>query len=215
MFEERFIQFNKELTNLFMKHGKREVYRAHQIIFIKNEQANNLYYIEKGNIRVYIPYRDGSERTLCYFHPGTIIGEEAFATPPIRIVCTNSMTESRLYRLSAKEILAFAKQNPKIMENLLSFFMKKITLLHSWIFYGQFKKNEDKLACLIYTLSCQQNKISLSHEQMAAVTGMSRVTATRILDSFVKKGLISQQYKTLKVLNVEALRDIFDHKEFY
>ena len=215
MTENAFTQYNRPLINLFITHGVHETYRPNQIIFIKNEPASYLYLIEKGDIRVYIPYRNGNERTLCYFHSGTIIGEEAFDTPPIRIVCTNTLTETKLYKLSAQKLLTLAKDDIQIMQNLLAFFMKKITLLHSWIFYSQFRKNEAKIACLIYTLSCQNTRIGLSHEQMAAVTGMTRVTTTRILDSFVKKGLISQQYKSLKVLQPELLKELFDHEEFY
>lgn len=215
MTDTPFTQYNQPLIDLFLTYGTKETYHSNQIIFIKNEPAKYLYLIEKGNIRVYIPYKNGNERTICYFHSGTIIGEEAFDTPPIRIMCTNSLTDARLYKLSAQELLSHAKNDITIMQNLLAFFMKKITLLHSWIFYSQFRKNEAKIACLIYTLACQNAKISLSHEQMAAVTGMTRVTTTRILDSFVKKGLITQKYKSLKVVDLEALKEIFDHEEFY
>lgn len=208
-------QHNAPLINLFLSHGIREIHNSNEIIFIKDEPAKYLYFIEKGSIRVYIPYRNGDERTLCYFYPGTIIGEEAFGTPPVRIVCTNSLSETRLYKLSASNLLSLAQKDNLVIPNLLSFFMKKITLLHSWIFYSQFKKNEAKIACLIYTLSKQNAKINLSHEQIAAVTGMTHVTATRILDTFSKKGLISSQYKSLKVLKEDELKEIFDYKEFF
>ncbi len=93
--------------------------------------------------------------------------------------------------------------------------MYKISLLHSWIFYAQFQKNEEKLACLLYTLSLSNTSVELSHHQMASVTGMSRITATKILNSFVKKGLVSVKYKKTKILDQENLRSIFKDKCFY
>ena len=94
--------------------------------------------------------------------------------------------------------------------------MRKITLLHSWIFYAQFQRNEEKIACLLYTISSTSSSpIKLTHGQIAEVTGMSRVTATRILDSLAKKNIIAMQYKNLEILDKQTLREIFENKEFY
>lgn len=90
--------------------------------------------------------------------------------------------------------------------------MRKITLLNSWIFYAKFQRNEEKIACLLYTLN---SPIKLTHGQIAEVTGMSRVTATRILDSLAKKNIIAMQYKSLEILDKQTLHEIFENKEFY
>ena len=204
-----------KLVEVFKKYGREEKYTDGQIIFIRNEAAKNLYYIESGLIRVYLPYPDGTERTLCYFPGNTIIGEDVFTCPSLRIVCTSSLATTHVYKLSADNLISQATENKELIRGILSFFMYKITLLHSWIFYAQFQRNEEKLACLLYTLSLSNPSIHLSHHQLASVTGMSRITATRILNSFAKKGLISVQYKKTKILNQDKLRYIFKDKGFY
>ena len=144
-----------------------------------------------------------------------IIGEDAFTPPSERIVCTDSLTKTEVYKLSAKKLIQEASVNQHLITEILSYFMYKISLLHSWIFYAQFQKNEEKLACLLYTLSLSNTSVELSHHQMASVTGMSRITATKILNSFVKKGLVSVKYKKTKILDQENLRSIFKDKCFY
>lgn len=216
MTNDEFVELNDKLFTVFRQYGTREVYNPRQIIFSKNEPADSLYYIQSGMIRVYIPYPDGTERTLCYFPRNTIIGEDAFNHPQQRIVCTDALNKAVLYRYSGKELLQQISQTPELLPAILSFFMRKITLLHSWIFYAQFQRNEEKIACLLYTISMTSNvPIKLTHEQIAEVTAMSRVTATRILGSFAKKNIISMQYKSLEILDREALRNIFENKEFY
>ena len=57
--------------------------------------------------------------------------------------------------------------------------------------------------------------MNLTHEQIASVTGMSRVTATRVMNSLAEKGFIGQEYKHIRVTDREALKHVFENKEFY
>ena len=93
MTNNEFVLLNSKLITVFQQYGVREIYNPRQIIFTKNEEAQNLYYIQSGMIRVYIPYPDGTERTLCYFPRNTIIGEDAFNYPQRRIVCTDTLNK--------------------------------------------------------------------------------------------------------------------------
>ena len=210
-----FKNVTRNLIYIFKTYGKKERFNEGDIVFIRKERTDTLYLIERGVIRVYLPYSDGTERTLCYFSENTIIGEDAFTPPSERIVCTDSLTKTEVYKLSAKKLIQEASVNQHLITEILSYFMYKISLLHSWIFYAQFQKNEEKLACLLYTLSLSNTSVELSHHQMASVTGMSRITATKILNSFVKKGLVSVKYKKTKILDQENLRSIFKDKCFY
>ena len=97
----------------------------------------------------------------------------------------------------------------------MEFFMKKISLLSSRIFYAQFMKNEEKLACLLYSETADASCVSYTHEQIAAVTGMSRVSATKIMNGFSEQGLITQEYRKIRVTDRPGLLAIFRAKEFY
>lgn len=61
MTNNEFVLLNSKLITVFRQYGVREIYNPRQIIFTKNEEAQNLYYIQSGMIRVYIPYPDGTE----------------------------------------------------------------------------------------------------------------------------------------------------------
>ena len=204
------------IPEIFKEYGQKKTFQSGEILFMKNDPADYLYYIIDGRLRAFLPYPDGSERTLCYFSNNNLAGEEIFATPPIRIVCAGAMTKLHTYRLDAKTLLRACMNDDESMHELLSFFMKKITLLHSWIFYAQFIKNEEKIACLLYSITDENDdKVNLTHEQIAAVTGMSRVTATRVMNNLVEKNMIIQEYKHIRVLDRQKLREIFEGKEFY
>lgn len=206
----------KYIPEIFKKYGQKKDYQAGEILFNKNDLAYYMYYIIEGRIRAFLPYADGNERTLCYFTDKYLAGEEIFAAPYKRIACCSADTDVKTYRITADTFLTHCMQNREALNEFMAFFIKKITQLHSWNFYSQFIKNDEKIACLLYSSTTKNNEsVQLTHEQIAAVTGMNRVTATRILNSFAKEKLISKEYKSICVLNREGLKPIFANKEFY
>ena len=47
--------------------------------------------------------------------------------------------------------------------------------------------------------------IACSHEDLASMAGVSRVTASRVLSEFSRRGWISTRYRSIQILNLEAL----------
>ena len=50
--------------------------------------------------------------------------------------------------------------------------------------------------------------IPYSHEEVASIIGLSRVTTTKVLNEFEKKGYIHSHYRKISILDQEALRKI-------
>jgi CRP-like cAMP-binding protein len=70
-------------------------------------------------------------------------------------------------------------------------------------------KNNEKLAYFLYT-NCVGDLVQYTHEQIALLTGMNRVSVTRLLNSFAEEKLISQHYKEIRILNKKGLANIFN-----
>ena len=50
----------------------------------------------------------------------------------------------------------------------------------------------------------------LTNEQIAAVTGIKRISVNRILNSFAKEGIVKLEYKKIIILDDKKLIDIFN-----
>jgi len=55
-----FKNVTRNLIYIFKTHGKKERFNEGDIVFIRKERADTLYLIERGVIRVYLPYSDGT-----------------------------------------------------------------------------------------------------------------------------------------------------------
>jgi CRP/FNR family cyclic AMP-dependent transcriptional regulator len=209
------MNIDEKIPFLFKENGTLRNYPKGKILFHKESSAKEIYYLKSGVVRAYLLYPDGEERTLCFIESGNLVGEEAVGNPSVRIVSADAASDITVYAMDSQKLLTLCTQEKNEIRELLEFFMKKITLLHSWIFYAQFLHNDEKVACLLYSASSHTPFVHYTHEQIASVTGMSRISATKVLDKFEKEKLIELSYKKIRVINREGLLAIFKGMEFY
>ena len=205
---------NARLAELFRRYGQPRQYRAGKILFMKNDEAKEIYYLEKGRVRAYLLYPDGAERTLCYVERGNLVGEEVTALPPLRIVCADAASDIRVIAMSGSVLQRHCQEDSALLRELMALYMQKIELLSNWIFYGQFSHNEARLACFLYDQSARAPGVPLTQEQIAVVTGMSRVSVSKLVQRFDNDGLIRKGYGNIQVIRRDALKEYFYGQEF-
>lgn len=147
---------------------------------------------------------------------GNLVGEEAVGRPAVRIVCADAAADSLMYSMDLDTLLRACAAERENWAELLALFMKKIELLSSWIFYAQFIQNSAKLACFLFSNTGNAHTVvRYTQEQIAAVTGMSRVSVSNLIRKFEEEGLVCQGYRSIRVLDRERLRALFGKREFY
>lgn len=200
-----------QVAEIFELYGHAHTYSPGEIIFQKGDIVDEIYFVSKGKVRTYCLNKSGDEITLFYINENHLIGIEAIANIPIRKINVDSVTDVVLYSIDANILLENCIKNNVSLQNLMGFFITKITMLSDYICCTRFLKNDEKLAYFLYS-NCPSDGgvVQYTHEQIASVTGMNRVSVTRILNSFAEKKLISQHYKEIKVLNKNGLADIFN-----
>ena len=204
------------IPDLFRQYGLPRRFCAGQQIFLKDSPARELYFLERGKVRAYLLYPDGIERTLCFVEKGNLVGEEAVGRPAVRIVCADAAADSLMYSMDLDTLLRACAAERENWAELLALFMKKIELLSSWIFYAQFIQNSAKLACFLFSNTGNAHTVvRYTQEQIAAVTGMSRVSVSNLIRKFEEEGLVCQGYRSIRVLDRERLRAVFGTREFY
>ncbi len=204
------------IPDLFRQYGLPRRFCAGQQIFLKDSPARELYFLERGKVRAYLLYPDGIERTLCFVEKGNLVGEEAVGRPAVRIVCADAAADSLMYSMDLDTLLRACAAERENWAELLALFMKKIELLSGWIFYAQFIQNSAKLACFLFSNTGNAHTVvRYTQEQIAAVTGMSRVSVSNLIRKFEEEGLVCQGYRSIRVLDRERLRALFGKREFY
>lgn len=199
------------VIEIFKLYGHVHNYSPGEIIFQKGDTVNEIYFVTKGRVRTYCLNKYGNEITLFYINENHLIGVDAIANIPLRKTNVDALTDVILYSIDANILLEKCVKNKISMQDLMGFFITKITMLSDYICCSRFIKNDEKLAYFLYS-NCdnEDNIIQYTHEQIASVTGMNRVSVTKLLNKFVEDKLITQHYKEIKVLNKDGLVNIFN-----
>lgn len=199
------------VAEIFKLYGQVHTYSPGEIIFQKGDAVNEIYFVSKGRVRTYCLNKYGNEITLFYINENHLIGVDAIANIPLRKTNVDALTDVVLYSIDANVLLENCIKNKISMQDLMGFFITKITMLSDYICCSRFLKNDEKLAYFLYS-NCdnENNIIQYTHEQIASVTGMNRVSVTKLLNKFVEKELITQHYKEIRVLNKDGLVNIFN-----
>ncbi|MGF6854516.1 CRP-like cAMP-binding protein/anti-anti-sigma regulatory factor [Paraburkholderia sp. CI3] len=99
---------------------------AGQVLFLRGEQADGLYFIERVRVEVSFPLDDGRSVRLRSFGPGTVVGEMAVYTLQQRIADVIAETPTRVRRLSTTALIGLEQQDPAAAQQFHRFLVKII-----------------------------------------------------------------------------------------
>ncbi len=79
--------------------GTSREYRKKQIIFAQGAPANEMFYIQKGRIKLCVVSEQGKEAVIAILGEGEFFGEGCLAGQPLRIATASAVTDCSLVRL--------------------------------------------------------------------------------------------------------------------
>ena len=203
------------IENFFQKYEKVE-FKKNSIIIEAGDDPNSVYCVVDGYVKLYMVSRDGEDLVLNIYKPGSyfpmtwILGEM-----PIRYDFI-AITDVTVYRAPKKDILEYLENNPGDLFGLTKRLSRGITGLSMQIEYLLFGNACNKISSVLLVLAKRFGKkgkkgdieveISLTHNDIANLAGLTRETVSIELKKMEKKGLIGWKKKYLVIKNLELLR---------
>lgn len=92
----------------------------------------------------------------------------------------------------------------------MAHFVRRITCCPTISAVPTFWRDDKRVAYFLHTCCASSGpSIPYTHEQIAAITGMSRVSVTRILKQFREAGILRQSYRRIEILAPQRLSEVF------
>lgn len=177
------------------------------IIYHQGDKARCFYYLKKGRVKVVMTSADGMEKTLSTASAGEILGEAAFFDKMPRISSAYALTNIEVVSVDEAKLLSLIKDNPKLALELLKIQATRIRQLSSQIDAITFMKADGRIASLLLQ-SASSNIVNYTHEEIAGIVGVSRVTVSKILNRFKREGLLKTDYGKIVLINTVELKRI-------
>ncbi|MFS1515523.1 Crp/Fnr family transcriptional regulator [Bacillus sp. SM2101] len=178
------------------------------IIIDPNLPIKALFFLKKGQVRLYRMNAQGKEFTLDILTDGNIFGETSTLSLIDDQVYAQAMTDTYLCVMGKSEFESFIEKNPKIalkFISILSARLKDIYEMSEKIALGDVKY---RVLYLLLKLSEKSGKrknewqtieMKLTHQDIATMVGSTRETTSTIISQLKKEGFLKKGIRSLAI----------------
>ena len=200
-------ELHRDIQILLEKVTATRTFDKDEIIYYQGDIAKNFCYLKRGKVKVFMTSSDGMEKTLNTATPGELLGEAAFFDKKPRVSSAKAITDAELVMIDDKLLFELISEYPQIAFELLEILANRIRLLSTQLDSMTFLQADARIAQLL--LENEKNgRVRLTHEEIANSVGVSRVTVSKTLSSFAKKGIISTEYRQVFIKSKKELEKI-------
>ena len=183
-----------------------KIYEKGEMIYWQGTRADEFYYLKSGGVRVFLCSENGSEKTLSILKPGRIFGEAAFFDGLPRVSSAKALSRSEAVPVTRRSLMECIRKDPQLAVDLFAYLSQTIRMLSAQLDTVAFQQADERVARLLLNLSAENGLVCATHEDLASLAGVSRVTVSRILGDFSRRGWVETRYREIRLINADALR---------
>jgi CRP-like cAMP-binding protein len=191
-------------------------FRKGMKVFSQGAEADSIYFIQSGRVKVTIATVKGKEAVLAMLGPREFFGEGCLVGQPVRISTATTTESSTVFEIQKRAMLQALYAQPKLSEKFVASLLVRNIDLEENICDELFNHNESRLARVLLKLSRygQQDflpdaKLSqLSHETLADLVGTPPSRILHFLNKFRRLGLIHPNSNGEIIVRAEMLADM-------
>lgn len=194
--------------------GTRRQFKKGESLYHQGEVDSRFYFVLKGRVQISSCREDGSEFVLEVMGQWAVCGEGAAFDGSPRFSSAIALEDTEVVAFDTSGMKEIFREYPELAVALLRITAMKQRVLGIRAQYLASPKPEKRIAELLNRLaelygakegSTTIIGISLTHEQIAAMTGASRVTVTRTLKRLRDEGVMEIKGKQLRILDPSRL----------
>ena len=186
-------------------------------IFSQGEAADDIYFLEKGRVKIAVVSEGGKEAVLAMLGPPSFLGEGCLVGQSRRVGTATALETCTLYKIDRESMLQTLREQPKFSERFVACLLARNIDLEEDLCDQLFNHSEKRLARVLLKLARLQEHDRLSdakvpvfsHETLAEMVGTTRSRITHFMNKFRKLGLI--EYNGELMVRTELLTDVVLH----
>lgn len=180
-------------------------YNAGQVIYLQGTSANEFYYLIKGTARSYISSPSGGERILTIHHTGDLMGEASFFDECPRVSSAIAVTECEVVSINRDQLDRVFQIHPNLALPMLQYLARTVRLLSNHVDEATFLPANQRLARYLLSETTDNVPFPCTHEELGFAIGTSRVTVSRLLSDYARRGLVQTGYRSVTVIDRNGL----------
>ena len=213
-----FSDLNDEDIETIMHMTVRRVFNKSTMIVIEEDQADTLYIIERGSVKITRLNEDGREVILAILGSAEFFGEMALLDGQGRSANVLALEETVLYTLFRRDFLDVLHRFPSISIQLLREMTSRLRKSDQQIKSLSLSDAEHRIGIALHRIAedmgmFKMGKVVVSkmpfQQDIANMAGTSRETVSRMLKSLEQKELVERQGRRLTINDYATFTRLF------
>src|ERR1041384_5451661 len=137
-------------------------HRKGEIIFSQGDEANAVFYIKKGKVKVTVVSKQGKEAIIAILGTDEFVGEGCLIGQPKRLATASAMSECVTMRVDKTEIQRLLRDEPTFSQMFVSHVLARTARVEEDLVDQLFNSTEKRLARLLLLLANSARKVGPS-----------------------------------------------------
>lgn len=193
--------------------GKTLEYRIgrHEVLFQKGVHPTCLHLIVAGQVKLFLPSSQGSEKIVRLASPGEAFGEESVLLDRPYAMTAQATRDSILLVVPRHALMAALAGNPGLCVELMTNLAARMHDLIDNMESCTQRSSAQRVAHYLTQLAPSQSdsyeiELNANKQTIASHLNLAPETFSRVLSRFAQLGFIEMQGRIIRVANAEQLR---------
>ena len=124
-------------------------YRKNRIIYAQGEEADRIFYIQSGKVKVTVVSEQGKEAVVGLLEAGQFFGEGCLHGQTVRVGTARAMQECLITSITRKAMLAALRKEPRFAELFTTYLVTRSNRIEEDLIDQLFNSSEKRLARLL------------------------------------------------------------------
>lgn len=173
-------------------------YRRRQVIFSQGDPSNYVYYIEHGNVKLYVDSKSGREAVVGLLGGGDFLGEGGLAGTRHHLASASAATDCRIVRVDNRWMGQMLYRDRIFSDFFLSYLLARKAGVEADLVDQLFNSSEKRLARALLVMAgygkdgkpTEDHLPKVSQETLAAMIGTTRSRVSHFMNRFRKLGYL-------------------------
>jgi CRP/FNR family transcriptional regulator, cyclic AMP receptor protein len=168
-----------------------------ETIFSQGDPGINVFYIQKGGVRLSVVNQSGKEAVVAVLGPGDFLGEGCLAGQPLRMATATAIAPTTALVIEKKEMTRVLHAEHEFSDRFISFMLARNIRIEEDLVDQLFNSSEKRLARTLLLLARygKEDKLQrvlpkVSQEMLAEMVGTTRSRVNVFMNKFRKLGFI-------------------------
>jgi CRP/FNR family transcriptional regulator len=176
-----------------------------RMLFFVSEEAESLWILRRGQVRLYKASANGRVTTLEVLGPGQIFGAISALEKEVYPASAEGVSEGTAWCLPRSALLRLLAEDPRLGVEVLQIVSSRLREAHERLRSFAHDAAPARLARALLDAT-HGGEAHVTRRALAEAAGTTVETAIRVLRRFEREGLLEGEVGLLRVVDVETLR---------